>query len=232
MPGLQGILWESLAAGMAVLFLCGGWPVYPWVWMGFPHLSGRLPIFPWFLVCYMLGKLHIIKNIFLFNQDIWIRHFASCPIGFFNHGTALAQVCFYLLGVCPTGNRTQKKKYQKGSMLSFLQPAGQTNFKLTQHPGPLQTNEHLRQQMLHPQDPNPSSKQSNVVYSIHCNKHSNEHYIGETKQPLKKVFKKVKHSRANPSGCESAVHLNLKANNHSFENKDVHIGRKVGLSME
>ena len=46
-------------------------------------------------------------------------------------------------------------------------------------------------------------------------------YIDETKQPLHKRMDQ--HSRANSSGQDSAVHLHLKENNHSFEDNNVNI---------
>ncbi|KAK7925859.1 hypothetical protein WMY93_008169 [Mugilogobius chulae] len=77
----------------------------------------------------------------------------------------------------------------------------------------------LRQKLVHPKDKMPTEKQSNVVYSIRCSEDCcNEHYIGETKQPLHK-----RHRREATSGPQSAVHLHLKATKHKFEDSEVKI---------
>ncbi|KAK7893340.1 hypothetical protein WMY93_022492 [Mugilogobius chulae] len=78
----------------------------------------------------------------------------------------------------------------------------------------------LRQKLVHPKDKMPTEKQSNVVYSIRCSEEScNEHYIGETKQPLHKRL--YQHRREATSGPQSAVHLHLKATKHKFEDSEM-----------
>ena len=80
----------------------------------------------------------------------------------------------------------------------------------------------LRQKLVHPKDKIPSHKQSNVVYSIRCKgEECKEQYIGETKQVLQKRL--YQHRRESTSGPQSAVHLHLKASNHTFEDGEVKI---------
>ncbi|XP_054645213.1 uncharacterized protein LOC129188546 [Dunckerocampus dactyliophorus] len=89
----------------------------------------------------------------------------------------------------------------------------------------------LRQKLVHPKDKAPNQKQSNVVYSIHCkDEECKEHYIGETQQMLQKRL--YQHRRDNASGPQSAVHLHLKATNHSFQDSEVKILAKENRWFE
>ncbi|XP_012811622.2 uncharacterized protein LOC105946468, partial [Xenopus tropicalis] len=79
----------------------------------------------------------------------------------------------------------------------------------------------LRQKLVHPKDPTPKEKQSNVVYAVQCSEECTDLYIGETKQLLSKRM--AQHRRANTTGQDSAVFLHLKDKGHSFENSNVQI---------
>ena len=81
-------------------------------------------------------------------------------------------------------------------------------------------------QILHPEDKTPRHKQSNVVYAVQCSQGCTDLYIGETKQPLHKPM--AQHWRANSSGQDSAVHLHLEENNHSFEENNVKLLSREG----
>ncbi|XP_023821902.1 uncharacterized protein LOC111949272, partial [Oryzias latipes] len=125
-----------------------------------------------------------------------------------------------------TGKQDKKEQETKRNSISIPYISGLSEklkriFKQHNIPVHLKPVNTLGQKVVHPKDKIPSYKQSNVVYSIHCKENCNEQYIGETKQPLHKRL--YQHRRANPSGPESAVHLHLKATNHSFEDSEVRI---------
>ncbi len=78
----------------------------------------------------------------------------------------------------------------------------------------------LRQALVHPKDPVPKDKRSDIVYGIQCaDPDCQEAYIGETQQPLKKRM--YQHRRSSTSGLDSAVYLHLESSGHNFDNKDV-----------
>jgi len=79
----------------------------------------------------------------------------------------------------------------------------------------------IRQSLVHPKDKQPKGRLSGVVYGVRCaeDQDCQEHYIGETGQPLKNRMSQ--HRRASSSGNDSAVYTHLKASGHQFELEDV-----------
>ena len=68
-------------------------------------------------------------------------------------------------------------------------------------------------------------KHNNVVHDVQCSQDCTDLYIEETKQPLHK--RRAPHRRANSSGQDSAVHLHLTEQNHSFWGRRCeHLGQR------
>ena len=87
----------------------------------------------------------------------------------------------------------------------------------------------LREKLVHPQDKTSRHKLSNVIYSVQCSQDCTYLYTRETKQPLHKPM--AHHKTANSSGRDSAVHLHLKGNNHSFQDNNVNRWFERGVKI-
>ena len=94
------------------------------------------------------------------------------------------------------------------------------DYNISTHFKPINT---IRQTLVHPKDKQPKGRVSGVVYGIQCSEtfDCNEHYIGETSQPLKKRLQQ--HSRSSSGPAESAVFAHRRASGHEFDFDEVKI---------